>query len=38
MTQMSPYRHINVRGQFTVLASQAIIESNRRIGGYKPLR
>ena len=42
MTQMSPYRHINVRGQFAVLASQAIIESNhpgaRRIGGYKPLR
>ena len=37
MTQMSPYRHINVRGQFTVLASQAIIESNRPIGGYKPI-
>ena len=42
MTQMVPYRHINVRGQFVVLATQAIIESRhagkQRIGGYKPLR
>ena len=42
MTQLSPNRHTSVRTQFTVLASQAIIDSGRsgaqHIGGYKPLR
>ena len=38
MTQMVPYRHIDVRGQFAVLASQAITESTKPIGGYRSLR
>ena len=37
MTQMVPYRHIDVRGQFAVLASQAITESTKPIGGYRPV-
>ena len=42
MTQISSYRHINVRNDVTTVAAQAIVESNRHhpptVMGYQPMR
>ena len=42
MTQITSYRHINVRNDVTTVAAQAIVETNRHnpptVMGYEPMR